>query len=292
MVAQKGSNLTSVYLLLALGLFVFLQSVFVIYEGQQGIILRLGKIRSTQGLLPGIHFKMPFIESAKVYDVRLRSFDGNSSRILTSNQKYVLVDYYAKWKIKDVPLYYTRTGGITGRAHVLLKQKINDSLRQEFGERTISEVVTGERVDIINILREKANISAARLGIEIADVRIRQIDLPNEVRMSVFQRMSAEREQVAAQHRSQGQAKAEEIRATADKKATVIVANENAKAAHRKAEGDAKAAVIYNKSYSQDSAFYKFWQALHSYTESFSAKDVVILSPDGDFFKTMRKFTN
>ena len=147
------------------------------------------KIRSQTGLEPGIHFKVPFIEGVRIYDVRLRSFDVQSSRILTANQKYVLVDYYTKWKIVDVPLYFKRTGGLANRAEVLLQQKINNALRAEFGERTISEVVTGERVDIINTLRKKANASAALLGVEVVDARIRRIDLPHEVSMSVFQRL-------------------------------------------------------------------------------------------------------
>ena len=278
--------------LLVVLLFVASMCVFTIQEGQRGIKLRLGEIvtdsKSKQAKIfnPGLHFKLPFINTINVYDVRLQTLNVESSRILTENQKYVLVDYYAKWKIADLPLYYTRTGGQAYRAQALLQQKINNALRAAFGKRTISEVVSGERLNVMNLLKDEANKSAVGLGLSVIDVRIKRIDLPKEVSESVYARMSAEREQVATKHRSDGKAQAEKIKAAADAQATVILATAKQKAAEIAAKGTKEAARVYSNAYKRDPEFYAFYRSLGIYKSTFNNKnDVIVLRPNNALFK-------
>ncbi len=267
-------------------------SVFTVHEGQRSLVLRLGKIVDTpktgQAKLynPGLHFKVPIINVVRRFDVRLQTLEAKSSRILTAEQKYVIVDYYAKWRISDLPLYYTRTSGNSQLAEQLIRQKINDSLRAEFGRRTINEVVSGGRGDIMSLLQKEANSNAQNLGVKVIDVRIKRIDLPTQVSQSVYSRMSAQREQVAAKHRADGQAAAEKIRAEADANVKVTVATAKAKGAAIRGQGDAQAAKTYAAAYKHDTSFYAFLRSLEAYTESFNNKsDVIVLNPKNQFFK-------
>lgn len=271
-------------------------SVYTISEGEQALVLRLGEIiqgrHSDQAKVvnPGLHFKFPIINTVRVFDVRLQTLDVESSRILTAEQKYVLVDYYAKWRIDNLPLYYTRTGGYPIRAQMLLKQKINDSLRAAFGKRTIKEVVSGERLNIMGMLKDRASASAQSLGIQVVDVRIKGIDLPKQVREAVFQRMSTEREQVATRLRSQGMAAAEAVRANTDREVTVSVAAARAKAQQVRADGDTKAAAIYTAAYSKDPKFYALYRSLLAYQQVFrDSNTVMVLKPGGEFLKYFNK---
>jgi len=277
------------------GILVFilaLSSVYTVTEGQRALELRLGKLvlDSKTGkpkmVTPGIHFKIPFIIKVRKFDVRLQNLDVESSRILTAEQKYVIVDYYTKWRIDNLPLYYKRTGGLAFRAQMLLKQKINDALRAAFGKRDIKEVVSGERINIMELLKEKANESAKGLGITVTDVRIKGIDLPTEVRESVFQRMRTEREQVATKHRSQGVAAAEAVRANADASVAVTIAKATALAQRTRAAGDGKAANIYIRAYSKNPGFYAFYRSLQAYHQVFQNKGtIMVIKPNGQFFK-------
>ncbi len=266
-------------------------SLYTVYEGQHALVLRLGKlVTDKQGNAavygPGLHGKPPFITTVRDFDTRLQTLDVDSKRVLTAEQKYVLVDYYAKWRIDNLPLYYKRTMGNPGTAQVLLQQKINDALRAAFGKRTISEVVSGERNNIMTMLKNVANKSASTLGISVTDVRIKGIELPKEVRESVFQRMSTEREQVATKHREQGKAQAEAIRADADKNVTVMMAKAKTNAEKTRAAGDATAADVYAKAYNKDPEFYAFYRSLLAYQDVFSQKgDVMLLNPKSHFFK-------
>jgi membrane protease subunit HflC len=271
-------------------------SVFTVHEGQQALLLRFGKIitdsktGSAKVYLSGLHVKMPFINEVQKFDVRLQTLDVQSSRILTAEQKYVLVDYYVKWKIENLPLYFTRTGGNNVTAENLLKQKINDALRAEFGMHKILEVISDDREKIMAVLRKNANISAENLGIAIADVRIKRIDLPEEVSQSVFARMRADREKVAAQHRADGKAQAEAIKAQADASATVIVATAKAQAAKIRAQGEREAANIYAHVYNKNAAFYSFYRSLNAYRNTFDTKQtVLVLKPNSQFFKYFKK---
>lgn len=272
-------------------LILLFMSVFTIQEGQLGLVLRLGELQKTKtGQIkiyqPGLHFKIPLITTVRKLDVRLQNLSEESSRILTKEQKYVIVDYFAKWKIANLPLYYKRTGGNANRAQMLLQQKINDVLRGEIGSHTIKEVVSGERMNIMKLLQNKANQSAQVLGIDVNDVRIIAIDLPQQVRDSVYQRMRSEREQVAAKHRSQGQAQAESIRANADATVAVLLAKARASAQQIRANGDAAAAKIYTKSYSKNPKFYALYRSLEAYRQVFHNQGtVMVLRPNSEFFK-------
>jgi membrane protease subunit HflC len=277
-----------IFIIILLGIFACFYSV---REGQRALLLKLGKIvmnSSGQPLViqPGLHLRVPFINQVHTFDVRLQTLDAQSSRVLTEEQKYVLVDYYVKWKIADLPLYYTRTDGFANKAETLLQQKVNDSLRAAFGKQTITEVVSDERGNVMDLLKQKADESAKDLGIEVIDVRIKRIDLPEEVSDSVFSRMRVEREQAATRHRSDGNAKAESIKAEADASVTVILAKAQEKAAKIRAQGDAKAAEIYANAYKKDADFYALYRSLQAYKNVFINKnDVLLLKPDSQFFK-------
>ena len=278
--------------IIGVAIVVALLSLYTVRQGQAALLLRLGKLaqdpktHQVKIIEPGLHAKVPFVNQVHTFDMRLRTLDVESSRIMTAEQKYVLVDYYVKWHISDLGLYYKRTGGFAGRAQLLLEQKINDSLRASFGRRQISEVIAGERLNIMQLLKQKANESAEGLGLRVADVRIKRIDLPSEVSDSVYQRMRTEREQVATMHRAQGHAQAEALRAKADATAAVLVATAKSDAAKIRAQGDEKAARLYNATYSQDAAFYELYRSLEAYKQVLRDKGtVMVLNPKSDFFQ-------
>lgn len=276
-----------ILLLLAYG------SMFSVYEGQQALILRLGKLqKNAQGqpemLKPGLHFKVPLITRALIFDTRIQTLDIESSRIVTAEKKDVLVDYYVKWRIVNLAEYYKSTGGDAARAEILLRQQVNNSLRAQFGQRTIPEVVSDDRSVIMTTLRQQADASASPLGIDVIDVRIKAIDLPTEVSSAVFSRMRAERQRVAAEHRANGKSLAEAIRAKADASATVILAKANQEAAVVRANGNKEAAQIYASAYNKAPEFYAFYRSLEAYQATFNHKhDVMVLGPRSQFFKYM-----
>lgn len=290
---NRNSLLLGLFLLLA----IIYSSFYVVNEGSQAILFRLGNIvtNSATGKAyvqgPGLHFKMPIITQVGIFDTRLQTLDIKSSRIVTAEQKDVIVDYYIKWRIYDPALYYTRTGGNPDQANVLLEQQLNDGLRAQFGRRTIGEVVSDDRATIMDTLSQQANANAERLGISVIDVRIKRIDLPSEVSSAVFERMRAERERVAMEHRATGKANAEAIRANADAQVTVSIANATAQAATLRGQGDALAARVYADAYNKDLGFFAFQRSLQAYKNIF-AKDqnsLFVLRPDGDFFRYFNK---
>ena len=266
-------------------------SLFIITEGQAGLKLRLGEIvKDSDGkdkvYGPGLHFKVPFLNQVRKFDVRLQTLTVQSSRIMTEEQKYVIVDYYVKWRIEEVPLFYKRTNGMVIRAQTLLDQQINDALRAAFGKRTITDVISGERMNIMAIIAEATNKSAQNLGVEVIDMRIKSVDLPKEVSESVFARMRVKREQVANHLRSDGKAQAEKIRAKADATVTVTIAKAQEVGAIIRAKGLAEAADIYAQAYQKDSEFYEFYRSLEAYTSAFDqGQDMLVLQPEGKFFK-------
>jgi membrane protease subunit HflC len=286
----KSISPFSIVILFA-GVMLFFSSVYLVQEGQRGLLLRLGEIVNDKKgkaveLFPGIGFKMPVINQVRLFDVRLQTLGVQSSRILTQEQKYVLVDYYIKWRIENIPLYYQRTSGDKLRAETLLQQQVNDALRAAFGQRTITDMVSGERINVMALLKDAANTTAKNLGISVADVRIKSIDLPEEVSETVFTRMRTKREQVATQHRADGRADAEAIRASADGKAAVTIAEAKTKAANIRAEGSAEAAHIYTEAYGKNPEFYAFYRSLEAYKNSFASKnDFILLTPESEFFK-------
>ncbi len=235
---------------------------------------------------PGLHFKLPVVNTIKYLDVRLQTLTEDSSRVYTAEQKSVLVDYYAKWRVNNLAVYYTRAGGTPDLANRLLKQKINDGLRAAIGKRTIQDVVSSDRAEIMGLLNEDTNTFANTLGIEVVDVRIQGIELPQEVRDSVYDRMRTERKQVATKHRAQGKAQSETIRADTDAQVAVSVAKAKADSQRIRADGDQEAATIYSNAYNKDPNFYALYRSLEAYRHVFHGKNnVMVLKPDSEFFK-------
>jgi modulator of FtsH protease HflC len=290
MAAKKSFGSFIIFVLIVI-IIVAIFSIFTVRQGQEAMLLRLGKIVTKSSgkakiFQPGLHFKTPLIENAVKFDVRLQTLDVQSSRILTSGQKYVLVDYYVKWRIANLPLYYTSTSNNSTQAEMLLQQKINDALRAEFGIHTLSEVISDSRKEIMNVLRTKAIESGKSLGISIIDVRIKRIDLPKEVSQSVYANMMSDREKAAAKYRAEGNKKAAIIRAKADATVTVTLAKAKADSAKIKGQGNKEAAEIYAKAYGKDSSFYAFYRSLLAYGNTFNNKQsILVLSPDNKFFK-------
>jgi membrane protease subunit HflC len=229
---------------------------------------------------------VPLINNVKKYDARIHTLDAQPQRFLTIEQKDVIVDSFAKWRISDVGQFYRSTGGSREKTSRLLSERINTSLRDEFGKRTIKEVVSGERAEIMALLTKDIDSKAAELGVEILDIRVKQIDLPPEVSESVYDRMRAERERVARDLRAQGGEAAERIRAEADRERVVIVADAYKEAEQLRGEGDARAAQIYANAFNQDREFYSFYRSLNAYKNSFNNRsDVMVLQPDSEFFR-------
>ncbi|CAN5375803.1 protease modulator HflC [soil metagenome] len=288
MTPTKSLNLV---LLLVIVVLIF-TSLYTVREGQKALITHLGSLKQDRATgkvavkLPGLHFKIPLIEQARIFDTRLQTADIQSSRIVTAEKKDVIVDYYVKWRISNLPLYFTRTGGSERQTEILLAQQLNDALRAEFGRRTIGEVVADDRSKIMEELLKQTNQNSQQLGLDIVDVRIKRIDLPTEVSAAVFERMRAERERVATEHRSEGKSKAEIVRATADADVTITIATAKASAAAIRASGDAEAGKIYANAYNQDAAFYAFYRSLEAYQHIFdNKKDIIVLKPDSQFFR-------
>ncbi|NQZ87154.1 MAG: protease modulator HflC [Colwellia sp.] len=280
---------------IALILVLTVSSVFIVFEGQRGIVFEFSKIKrdADSGQMkvyePGLHFKVPFINTVRKLDARIQTLDETPDRFVTSEKKDLIVDSFVKWRIVDFSTYYLRTGGSIDNARALLKQKVNNGLRNEFGTRTIKEIVSGDRNSIMAKALESAASSREDLGIEVIDVRIKAINLPAEVSASIYERMRAERTAVAKEHRSQGQEQAEIIRATIDAKVTVMLATAQKEAQEMRGEGDALAAKVYADSYGQDPEFFSFYRSLQAYEKSFNSKsDILVVKPDSDFFSYLK----
>jgi membrane protease subunit HflC len=260
-------------------------SVFYVNEHEKAILFRLGELVSSD-FKPGLHFKTPIINKVSTFDARVLTLDAKSERFLTSEKKNVIVDSFAKWQIGDVGLFYTTVGGDEYQANLRLDQIIKDALRSEFGLRTIKQLISEDRSELCSTLLNKLAPLTAKFGIKLIDIRIKHIDLPQEVSNSVYQRMRAERERVAREFRSQGSESAEQISAEAEKQKQVLLAN-----AHRDGEkirglGDARSAEIYAKSFGKNPEFYAFYRSLQAYQVAFEKnQDTLILKPDSDFFK-------
>lgn len=264
-------------------------SAYIVPEGSFAMLTQLGELvyngSSPRVAEPGLHFKIPLIQKVYYFDKRLQTLNIQSSRIVTANKQDVLVDYFVKWKIENPSLYYTRTNGDGERAAVLLQQQVSDRLRSAFGQRKITEVLD-DRANIMQILKEQTDQKASnQLGIRVLDVRIKRIDFPTEVSETIYAQMRSEREKAATQSRAQGRRDAEIIRAQADAYAAVTLAQAQLKAAKLRAEGDRIAASIYNRSYSQDPVFYKFYRHITAYQSIFRQPTFMILRPSNPFFK-------
>jgi membrane protease subunit HflC len=264
-------------------------SLFTVDQRQFAIIFQLGEIKQVISE-PGLNFKWPMIQNVRFFEKRILTLDSpDPERFITSEKKNVLVDSFVKWRIIDPKLYYESVGGDEVRAKTRLNQTVNAGLREEFGKRTVHDVVSGERDQIMEDMRNKADLDARKIGVQIVDVRVKRVDLPNEVSDSVYSRMEAERKRVANELRSEGSAEAEKIRADADRQREVIVANAYRDAQKIKGEGDAKAAATYAQAFGQNPEFYAFYRSLEAYRNSFNHKsDLMVVDPGSDFFKYMK----
>jgi len=264
-------------------------SLYVIKQTERGVLLRFGEVVNPD-IQPGLHIKIPFVNNVRKFDGRLITVDSQPERFFTQEQKALMVDSYAKFKIKDTEKFYTATNGEMARAMGLLAQRINNGLRNQVAIRTIQEVVSGERDELMQNLTEELTVVAQEsLGVEVVDVRVKKIDLPIDVSESVYRRMNAEREKEAREHRSQGQELAEGIRAAADREVTVLQANAYRDAELVRGEGDAAATRIYADAFNRDPEFYAFTRSLQAYQQSFSGSgDVLLIQPDSEFFRYLK----
>jgi membrane protease subunit HflC len=268
-------------------LFVLLtQSIYVVKETERAVKLRFGEIIEFD-VDPGLHFKLPIVNTVRKFDARILTLDAAPQSYLTSEKKALTVDSFVKWRVSDVAKYFTTTGGDEERLRRLLIQRVDAGLRNEFGSRTVKEVVSGQRDELMDKLSNQLNLIAKdELGVEVIDLRVKKIDLPPEVSESVFNRMRTERERLAKELRAQGNEVAEKIRATADKDKTIILADAYREAEETKGNGDAIATATYANAYSKDPEFYDFTRSLKAYQSTFESKsDILLINPDSDFFK-------
>ena len=270
-------------------LIVIAMSMFTVDQRQHALVFQLGEVKRVISE-PGLNFKIPMIQNVRFFDNRILTLDSNEpERFITSEKKNVLVDSYVKWRIVDPKLYYISVGGDETRAKTRLNQTVNAGLREEFGKRTVHDVISGEREKIMEDMRAKADTDARKIGVQIVDVRLKRVELPSEVSEAVYRRMEAERKRVANELRSEGYAEAEKIRADADRQREVIVADAYRDAQKIKGEGDAQATAIYGQAFGQNPEFYSFYRSLEAYRSSFKGKnDVLVVEPNSDFFKYMK----
>jgi len=267
-------------------------SLFVIKETEKAVMLQFGELVS-ESIAPGLHLKLPWVQTVRIFDARIQTEDSNPERFLTLEQKALEVDSYAKWRIVDEGQFYVSTRGSAITAGNLLASRINDGLRDQIGARNLQEVVAGERDQLMLDLTTDLNITtAADIGIEVIDVRVKRIDLPDDVRSSVYERMITERNREAQEIRSRGDELAIGIIADADRQATIFEAEAYRDAEKARGEGDARATSVYAEAYSKDPEFFAFTRSMSSYRETFSSKaDVFLLDPDSDYFKYLKNGT-
>jgi membrane protease subunit HflC len=284
-------NAKTIVVLVILGVagLIAANSFFIVQETERAVLLEWGRVDRAD-IPPGLHWKVPVMHTVRKFDSRILTSSTSQQRFLTVEKKGMMVDYFAKWRVADVNRYYRATNGEESRADQLIAQRVNAGLRNEFGERTLQEVVSGERDELMTALIDNlSQFSLESLGVEIIDVRVKRIDLPADVSGSVYQRMTAERQQEAQEHRSKGREQAEVIRADADRQKTVIEAEAYRDAEQIRGEGDALAAAIYASAYNKDPEFYQFVRSLQAYTSSFdSASDVLLVDPNSDFFRYLK----
>ncbi|MFI3156276.1 MAG: protease modulator HflC [Methylococcaceae bacterium] len=269
-------------------LFIGMMCLFSVSETEKAIKFRLGEIVKND-YEPGLHFKWPIINNVKKFDKRIQTMDAKPERFLTAEKKNVIVDSFVKWRIGDVTTFYTVVAGDIDQANLRLDQIVKDAFRGEFSKRNIKQLLSTDRQAIREILIKNAKPLAADLGMEIIDVQVMRIDLPDEVSSSVFRRMEAERERVAREFRSQGAEAAERIRADADRQRVVTMANAFRDAEMLRGEGDAKSAEIYAKAYGADTEFFTFYRSLNAYKKTFTSSSMMVLDPDSDFFRYFKQ---
>jgi len=283
----NGTSVAGIFLLALLS-FLGSNAIFVVSEFERAVLLEFGKVVRSD-ISPGLHFKIPIINEVRKFDARILTSDAPAERYLTLEKKAVIVDSFAKFRVENVQTFYTSTSGDERRAEDLLKERINDGLRNEIGKRSLYEVISGERDELMQVLRANLNkVASDELGVTVIDVRVKRIDLPSDVSQSVYDRMNTERDIEAREHRAKGQELALGIRADAEKQREVILAEAYSEAEKTRGEGDALAASIYASAFQKDEKFYEFYRSMSAYRKTFSSKgDVLLIQPDSDFFKYM-----
>ncbi len=264
-------------------------SIFIVDQRQTAIVFQLGEVMRVE-TTPGIKWKMPLVQNVRFFDSRILTLDSEDpERFITAEKKNVLVDSFVKWRIVDVKQYYISVGGDEARAQTRLTQTVNAALREEFGKRTIHEVVSGQRDELMHAVQEKTDVDARKIGVEVLDVRLKRVDFPVEISDSVYRRMDAERKRVANELRATGNAESEKIRADADRQREVILAQAYRDAQKIKGEGDARAAALYAGAFGRNPEFYAFYRSLDVYKQGFKNKsDVMVLDAGSPFFKYLK----
>lgn len=268
-----------------------INSIYIVSETERAVVLQWGKV-SNSNVEKGLHFKVPMVDQVRKFDGRILTLETSAQRFLTSEKKSIQVDSFAKWQINDVAKYYTATNGESERARRILAQRINESLRNQFASRTLQEVVSSEREELMEAIARGLNSlpEATSLGVTIVDVRVKRIDLPNEVSEPVYSRMRTEREREAKEHRSVGEADAMVIRAEADRKRTELLADAYRQSEFIRGDADAKASEIYANAFNKNPEFYGFVRSLHAYKASFADKsDVLVLDSNSEFFRYFKE---
>lgn len=261
---------------------------YTVDEREKALVFKFGEIIRADNK-PGLRIKVPLIDSVKYFDARVQTMDAEPEQYITIEKKGLIVDSFVKWRIIDTTQYFVSVGGLPAIASQRLRQLSNDGLRTEFGKRTVTEVISGDRRQIMEIVQKETNSEAEKYGIEVIDVRLKRIDLVPEIAQSVYDRMEAERDRVAKELRARGAETAERLRADADRQSQIIVANAEREAQIKRGEGDAKATRIYAKAYSQDEEFFSFYRSLEAYKNTFKNKEaMMVIEPDSDFFKYLK----
>jgi len=266
-------------------IFVGFGAVYRVDMRQKAIVFQFGEIVRSDDV-PGLHFKVPFINNVQKFDARIQTMDAAPESYLTKEKKNLVVDSFVKWRISNAADFYTTLGGLKANAENRLAQRVNDALRQEFGRRSVSQVISGDRVEIMDVVRETTDQETKSLGIEVVDVRLKRVDLDTTISIGVYQRMEAERSRVAKDLRARGAEAAEKIRADADRQRAIILAEARREAQQTKGEGDAKATAIYADAFTRDSEFYRMYRSLNAYRATFNSPDnLLVIEPKSEFFR-------
>lgn len=285
---MQGVRVWPVFIVLAL-LLVGSSSVFTVDEREQAILFRFGEVVKND-YEPGINFKIPIVHQVRKFENRILTLDAQPDEFLTVEKKNVIVDFFMKWRISEVGQFYRATGGDQAVARDRMLKIIKDGIKSEFAKRTVQEVVSAERTQLMGIMTQKADQSASEFGVQIVDVRVKRIDLPEQVSASVYDRMRQERERTARRLRSEGAEEAEKIKSAADRERTVILAEAYAKAEEIRGAGDAEAADTYARAFNKDREFYSFYRSLEAYNRSIGRpNDILVLGTDDEFFRYMRE---
>lgn len=287
---MNGKSLIGLIVLAALVIGAY-SSLYTVDEREKAIVFRFGEIIQSEGK-PGLHWKYPIINNVRKFDARIQTMDATPQEYLTIEKKNLVVDSFVKWRVDDVARYYVTVSGDITAAQRRLAQRVNNSLREEFGRRSVQEVVSGDRSQIMDVVQKATDEQAREIGVEVVDVRLKRVDLVDEVSEAVYQRMEAERSRVAKELRSQGAEEAERIRSDADRQRQIIVANAERDGQKLRGQGDADATRIYAEAFGRDDNFYGFYRSLNAYETTFSNKDdLLVLEPDSEFFKYFKNTT-